>query len=173
MFKWLTVFLYVGFIFSTLSAVPGVWNDLSAKYGRMPKYALYCVFAISLTICLYRMIWRVKKRYMSHYILFTAAILGYAYLFWSLFKLPVEQVHLMEYGFLSYLVYLAAKNGNLLKTYIKVFLLVASIGYIDELIQFFLPDRRYDIKDVLVNALSGLLGIFLIHSLGIGAKSES
>ncbi len=46
--------------------------------------------------------------------------------------------------------------------YLWTFLLVSLIGVGDELLQGLLPDRRFDTKDVVVNALAGLLALVFV-----------
>lgn len=71
-----------------------------------------------------------------------------------------EKIHLLEYAFLALLIFKACKfqfKGILL--YGIPLLLTIVIGWTDELWQGLLPNRVYDIQDVLDNALGGLLGM--------------
>lgn len=69
-------------------------------------------------------------------------------------KTPEERIHFIEYGVLGFLV---------LKTGRGVFfalLFSAVVGGVDELIQHFLPNRVGDMRDVLMNAAGGALGVW-------------
>jgi hypothetical protein len=71
---------------------------------------------------------------------------------------PVEAVHLVEYGILGVLAaralrHHAADSGSLL----AAGLLVALVGTLDEVIQWLVPNRFFDLRDVVINAGSGAL----------------
>jgi hypothetical protein len=77
---------------------------------------------------------------------------------------PAERTHLFEYGLLAVLVHQALterhRNGGRVPVP-AVFAIVVSalLGWLDEGVQAFLPNRVYDIRDVGVNALAGFMAI--------------
>lgn len=71
---------------------------------------------------------------------------------------PVERVHFLEYGILGYLVFMATTD-SWKRPFIYSLLLVSIIGIGDETIQWFLPSRVGDMRDVFMNSFGGLLGI--------------
>ncbi|MDD5491399.1 MAG: VanZ family protein [bacterium] len=80
----------------------------------------------------------------------------------KILNIPEERIHLLEYGFLSFLVfkmYLIDRLSILL--YWQTFLTVSFIGTLDEIIQYFIPSRVGDIRDIILNIVSGLLGLIL------------
>ena len=75
-----------------------------------------------------------------------------------------ERTHLFEYGLLAVLVHqaLTERGRNNRRVPIPAVLTVAVtalLGWLDEGIQALLPNRVYDIRDVGVNALAGLMAI--------------
>ncbi len=75
---------------------------------------------------------------------------------------PIERTHLFEYGLLAVLIFEAlvergGHEGSLLTAATVAVLLATGFGWIDEGIQWFLPNRVYDLRDVGVNALAGLV----------------
>ena len=66
-----------------------------------------------------------------------------------LFLSPEERTHLFEYGIVATLVHQA----------LLAIAITALIGWFDEGIQFLLPNRIYDIRDVGFNALAGLMAV--------------
>jgi len=96
-------------------------------------------------------------------IFFTAIILlvGIGYSF-SL-HLPEERIHLVQFGLLGLLACPGFKDrendgwGWIWKPLIFVF----SVGVADEILQWFLPDRYFDLRDILFNTLGGIWGILL------------
>lgn len=77
---------------------------------------------------------------------------------------PVERTHLIEYAVVAVLTHEALKertdNGRRVPSPgILAFLLTAILGWIDEGIQFLLPNRVYDIRDFGFNAMAALMAI--------------
>jgi hypothetical protein len=77
---------------------------------------------------------------------------------------PEERTHLFEYGLVAVLIHQAlterVRNGR--RVPIPAVLTVAVtalLGWLDEGIQALLPNRVYDLRDVGVNALAGLMAI--------------
>ena len=108
---------------------------------------------------------RIKERSLFSRILFSSCIVIYLFGLYHL-KIPEERIHLIEYGLLSVLVFKALefdlrKKGVL---YVLSFFIVVIIGSVDEFIQYILPNRVGDLKDVFLNAFSGLLGLVVLFS---------
>ncbi len=90
------------------------------------------------------------------------SLLGIYSTFFMILKIPEEKIHLIQYGFLAFLIWRALHHngaGHALRPYILAFLLTSFLGWVDEIIQPFLPDRYYQTSDVLLNAVSGVLGL--------------
>jgi len=82
--------------------------------------------------------------------------------------LPEERLHFLTYGLLGWLICWSVeareKNENSLwlKTgWLLPCLLVWLAGGIDELIQWWLPVRVFDVRDIVFNGVAGMLGIAL------------
>ncbi len=74
--------------------------------------------------------------------------------------LPEERFHFIQYGVLVFLVFQALRlSVNPPLVYLLAFLLTSLAGWGDEGIQYLLPDRYYELKDVGLNCLSALLGL--------------
>ncbi len=75
---------------------------------------------------------------------------------------PEESIHFLEYGVLGFLAYqLFASKYKGVAPYILALLLTAALGWIDEGIQSFIPNRGYDPKDIFFNIAGGILGLLL------------
>ena len=76
---------------------------------------------------------------------------------------PEERTHLMEYGLVAGLIYVALEerreNGGRVPggSWLLAVLGTAVLGWLDEGIQALLPSRVYDLRDVAFNAFAGLL----------------
>ncbi|MEM7116758.1 MAG: VanZ family protein [Chloroflexota bacterium] len=78
--------------------------------------------------------------------------------------IPEERSHLIEYSVVALLVHQALlerqKNGRSVPYPALLALgITILLGWLDEGIQFFLPNRIYDIRDVVFNALAALMAI--------------
>lgn len=77
---------------------------------------------------------------------------------------PEERSHLIEYSVVALLIHEAlnerAGNGRSVpRPALLAFLLTAALGWLDEGIQLFLPNRYYDIRDVGFNAVAAFMAI--------------
>jgi len=154
----------VAIIYTTLSWMPTL-VDL-AGWGF--RYRLGFIVSMFLILILGRYVFYLffekKVRRLSSWFLIFSVMAAYGYLL-NFLWIPQERLHLFEYGFLAFLVYKALKSdvrdGRI---YLYTSILVASFGCVDELIQFFLPNRYYDIKDILINAASGVMGALMLYA---------
>ena len=151
-------------IYTTLSWMPTL-VDL-AGWGF--RYRLGFIVSMFLILILGRYVFYLffekKVRRLASWFLIFSVMVAYGYLL-NFLWIPQERLHLFEYGFLAFLVYKALKSdvrdGRI---YLYTSILVASFGCVDELIQFFLPNRYYDIKDILINAASGVMGALMLYA---------
>lgn len=89
------------------------------------------------------------------------AVYGMAFL---RFGIPEERTHLVEFGVVAVLFYLAlverqANGRRVFSPALLAFALAVGFGVIDELIQLALPNRRFDVRDIGFNVLAALLAI--------------
>jgi len=74
-----------------------------------------------------------------------------------------EKAHVLEFGLIGWLAIrdLAKTGKYLLKDILFASIFAAIIGYLGEGIQKFLPWRVFEIRDIITNVLSGILGVIL------------
>ncbi len=77
---------------------------------------------------------------------------------------PLERTHLFEYGLVAVLLYQALQerrtNGkNVPVPAVLAILITAALGWFDEAIQGWLPNRVYDIQDVGINAFAAVMAV--------------
>ena len=80
--------------------------------------------------------------------------------------LPEERLHFLTYGLLGWLICWSVEAGESDSLWAKTgwllpCLLVWLAGGIDELIQWWLPVRVFEVRDILINGVAGMLGIAL------------
>ena len=72
---------------------------------------------------------------------------------------PAERIHFLEYGILGAFIFKATGKGT--KQNIFAIILLFIIAVIDELIQYMLPNRVGDIRDIVMNLTGGIIGLCL------------
>jgi len=124
-------------------------------------YSVLFAVITALTILLFLFIFKLKVKKVSQYIwLFICAGL-YVHFTFQLKAHPEEAIHFLEYGLLSYFL-LRALNQRIRDwtVYVTTVLFVLFVGTIDEFLQWMIPRRFFDFRDVGLNMLAG--GIFLL-----------
>jgi VanZ family protein len=145
----LTIFLVVPVARTITRFIETYW-DVSI-FGFFVLAVIIFFFAV----CLYLLIYRLKIRTLSNYIWLTSVILIYVYFTLKLWKRPEEAVHFLEYGLLGYLLFRALRYHIPDKTiYLAALFIGATVGIFDEVLQWIIPLRYWDFRDIGINALS-------------------
>ena len=155
---WLLAALWTAIIYLTLPYAP-VWRDwLTDKFSGY--FIPITVLVLLLLVLVFTLIRMIRSRSsLQDYIFFAILIAAYWYSL-SRIEILIEQVHFLEYGLLAYLVILALRvDRRDPGGYLIAGLLVALIGIGDEYIQGLLPNRVGEMRDIYLNALSGLLAL--------------
>ncbi|MBT8078603.1 MAG: VanZ family protein [Gammaproteobacteria bacterium] len=88
----------------------------------------------------------------------TAVVAAFAWYAYILRDNPEETIHFVEYGLLSLLVFRALVHQMRDVTiYFAGVLVIGIIGIIDEWIQWIVPSRYWDLRDVQINLVAGAL----------------
>jgi VanZ family protein len=158
---WSYVFAWVVLIYATLYSVRPVCNFLK----NTTPFALLVnilMFSLLIVIMMSLLMKRIVTRPSSYIFLFMT-VAAYIYGFLTI-QFPEEKIHFIEYGILAWLIIQAVElDVRRPAAHVYAFLLTAIFGWMDEGIQHLLPNRYYQFDDVILNATSGLLGLFLTH----------
>ena len=158
---WVLAFFVQGAIYLTL----GLANRLASllrEYGLATPSFIITLLLVGVAIVLISFGGKVNRTRIG-------MAVGVTAVYWmaSIRILALEErTHLFEYSLVAALIYQALlerkKNGRKVPVPAVVAVVVTSLlGLIDEGIQFFLPDRFYDIQDVGFNALAALMAVGL------------
>jgi len=135
---------------------------VSKRWGRA-MFGTAVVFTViaALALVLFYLIFDRKLRGISNYI-WIAAVAGLYFFFtYQLRANPEESVHFIEYGILGVSLYVALSFSTRDRTiYLSAFFIGCLVGFVDEFLQWLMPLRYIDIRDVGINALaSGLIQV--------------
>lgn len=154
---WILALAYVGVIYCTLSIAPRPLAFLrSHGILRLTLTSFYVSFMAGFLFFLYR-----KGRTESWRFMTLIPVLGLYFIVSQRLSSPEEQIHFFQYGLVGAL-FLRAMHPDGEYTRIMwsgAFILGSIAGWIDELIQGWLPNRHYDRNDIVLNALSVFLGL--------------
>lgn len=156
---WSRAIGYVLFIYLTLNVMPLPLATLRA-HGVL-RLCLAILFSICFLISLLFLI-RTKTLTFSKLAMLILIFSFYGFM-GPRIGTPEERVHFFEYGLVGILFVQALRHH--IKSARLIFLasLISGsiVGWLDEIIQGFLPRRHYDPKDIALNVVSIFLGLLL------------
>ena len=166
---WLWTLAVVVAIYSTLG-LAGTLAGALREYGLLDAstlglFALFLLGATILTLGL-----KVRPGGAEIAVMFGVA---FAYLLLALRSsyLPEERTHLMEYGVVGMFIHAAlaervSQGRRVPLAPVVAVVLTATLGAVDEGIQWFLPERVFDPVDMLFNLLAGATSVAAVVVLG-------
>lgn len=160
---WLAVGLYVAAIFLMLPFAPRLWSVLLTYFRISFRGATAFVLLFPVAGCSLSML-RHAGRTPPFPLQRMTGLLFLVALAWvtvsRLAETPAEALHLLEYGGLGYLTMRAATlHSRSARSSLLCFLFVLCVGSLDEAIQFVLPNRIFQVKDILLNGMCGAIGL--------------
>ena len=84
---------------------------------------------------------------------------------------PIERIHFLKYGALSFFMFYSHVKGSTLRRIALAVFWSAYIGAGEESLQYWHPNRVYDLRDMLLNITGAFLGGFLVFVLEQWANS--
>ncbi|MFV1976101.1 MAG: VanZ family protein [Candidatus Scalindua sp.] len=139
-----------------------ILNFLKATLKSYLNLSVGVMFLIILSLVLVHIISNREHYSVNQYLWFSFISCLYGLVLYIL-ELPEEQFHFIEYGILSALIYVALTHDiNNKSIYFLSAIVVFVFGTIDEVIQWVLPNRCFDIRDLIMNGIAGILAQLLI-----------
>ncbi|HMP72407.1 MAG TPA: VanZ family protein [Kiritimatiellia bacterium] len=166
--SWLWVGLWTLAIFATIPLARTIQTWVTER-GFRDGFLLVVLFAIilglaaALTALIHSGLHRDRSRLVS---LFGIALV-YGWLSYALRSNPEEAIHFVQYGVLALLVFRAlAHRLRDRSIYLATAAICAMIGMLDEFVQWIVPRRIFDFRDIWLNAQgSGLMTLALAFGL--------
>ena len=139
-----------------------VWIDQNILFGHLAVITLISIAALAIALLVSTMV-RFHGENPSRYI-WLLFILVLALAIAHIPGTPAERIHFLEYAALSILWWRVLRHlsPNRQATYLLVLVITASLGVVDELIQYLLPNRWFGLDDILRNASGGALGVMYL-----------
>jgi VanZ family protein len=136
------------------------------QYATIVAAAVALAIAAALIVALVRIRERRAARYGA---IAAALVLGTAYALWNAQGIPevdaVERVHFVEYGLITLLFYRAWKPRDDASMFLLPIGAGIAVGTLEEWLQWFIPGRVGDMRDVFLNGVAILCG--LLFSYGV------
>lgn len=160
---------YIVALLSTLGVMRRVWDFF---YARFPpahvRTGIVVTVLFVLAVVATAIVARIARVYHWRHATARIAVLIATGIFiawelWQLHQFPAERIHLVEYIILSMIIWwtLEATPLSALLIIIATFLLGATIGTLDEGIQYLLPNRTFDPRDIVLNARCVSYGLII------------
>jgi hypothetical protein len=166
---WFPITTYILIIFALTPFLPEV-TEWAANLLNLPlnQFDIWLRNSIITGLALFLvafMIYEGRYRQQSTYVALGIIFAGGAMLVGN-FEAPVEATHLLEYGGLAVLTFYKLRHHytevRSAPLYLAAALLTLAVGILDELYQGWLPNRYYDINDIITNGGSGILGLIYV-----------
>ncbi len=155
--SWTYVAAWVLVIYCTIPVARAFREAVNEQVGR--EMFLYVTFAIVLAVAIaaFASLSR-RKLPVNAYLCLFAILVAFMAFVYDLRDIPEEAIHVVEYGVLGLLVYRAfthrVRDHSI---YILGSLVVGMIGILDEYIQWVVPSRYYELRDIGINFCAGAL----------------
>ncbi len=156
---WWAVFAWVVVILTSVPLARALQHWVKATVGRQ-AYLVVVLLAVAVAVVAgavasWRRLGRLSWRRMPWLLSSGGLCAAYS---WHLRHAPEEALHFIEYGVLGLLLVRALRFRLADAALFPAALLIGTmVGVLDELVQWFVPGRFWDVRDIAVNAL----GIFL------------
>lgn len=170
---WGIALAYVLFVFLTVPVFPEIWVRLRHHTGAgiahvgtilVGAVAAWCAVHACRRALAERALWRLP--------VLLLVLASYAWILRVFGQFPAERLHLLEYGFMAFVLQRALRfDLPTLRAYAWALGLTALLGFVDESIQWVLPQRFFELKDVALNVMAGSLGLALV-ALARGAAGH-
>ena len=162
--SWIYVAIGVLVIYCTIPVARTLRETIDAQVGREVFLYLTALLAVIGGIIAYKNL-RQRKLPLGAYLWLFGILALFGFSIYQLRAIPEEAIHLAEYGVLSLLVYRAlTQRMHDYGIYVAVTLIVGIIGMLDEYIQWVVPTRLFDLRDIYTNLVAGGLAQIAILS---------
>ncbi len=165
--RWLALAAWIAIIYAAIPFVRGLREEFVTLWpAEFLGFAVMGVVAATAGAAL----WALRRRKTKPLWADAMWLAGVAAVFvvwtWLLMEQPEEAVHFVEYGVLGVLSYRALRpNMNNPGVFVAAALIGTIVGTVDEIIQWIVPGRYWDFRDLVLNGGTSVLVQFTIWRL--------
>ncbi|MBT3342354.1 MAG: VanZ family protein [Gemmatimonadetes bacterium] len=158
---WCWMIAYVALVYSTIPIFPALWDGLRQHTGDAIRHLGTIAVVLGAVGAARQLHRRVGRSQWPSYLAFLILLAAYAVLLVRFGQFPAERLHLLEYGLMGVLLHRALTIGRAPRwsAYVVAWTCTVLIGFGDETIQWVLPQRFFELKDVGLNGISAALGL--------------
>jgi len=157
--SWLIVLAWTVVIFITIPLARTIQREFERLFGSGAYLIAAAIIGAFFFLFVIIYIYRRRKRMITHRVGWLVALMA-ASVWLMKFQLqtPAEAIHFFEYGILSFFLFRACSHHirDWLIYPISVFILVM-IAATDEFLQWMMPGRYWDFRDIRLNLLAGMV----------------
>ena len=178
--KWTVVFFYTVAIFVITPYLPQLISIASSRWASssVSRFVLVVEIALALLILTLASIYLIyRKKKSARFLISIGSIFLLSFILYRFIPNPYEFTHLPEYAILSILIVWTLDKKKLKRTdakkeknirltisknpYFLSAIITGLIGAVDEIYQYFLPNRYFTWYDILLNIFGGILGLLI------------
>lgn len=162
---WLLASVALATIYATLGAVPAIAAALRDRNMLDNTFFALCAVLLAAVVAV-----GVSRRPRPLELAVWIAVLAVVAMGLLRFGTPEERTHLVEYGLVAVLVHLALLERRANGARVRwpaglAFVVTALFGILDECIQFLLPGRVFDVRDIGFNVLAAMGAVTSVAAL--------
>lgn len=157
--NWALVAVWTLFIYTTIPIARGIQTWVTENWTRAAfSWFVYACIAIAFAAAIFHFKRRAEPLSRRQWVLLCSLSAVFAWGTWLLRENAEEALHFVQYGVLSLFLYRAyAYRYGDRGVFACAALLGAILGTLDEIIQWVVPRRFFDFRDIFINAISGVV----------------
>ena len=164
----------MGLILIILPITPLLWRTGTRVFGARINSVGYVISVLAFLGVVIHLVRRRSAFGPFRLLLVAGMACVYFYVLRFHCKFPAERLHLAEYGLLVYFLYRALRidfSGT--TSYAVSFLISSGYGLFDEVIQYVLPNRVFETRDLMTNMMASALGLLAVALLTKASPPET
>lgn len=157
--SWLFFALWVGVIFSAIPLARAIQSWVAGHWGsQFLRWFSIAVIAVAASLAAAYVTRGVRKLPWRNILWLAATVAVFSWLAVKQLKTAAEAVHFVEYGLLGLLAFRALSHRLRDRlVYVASALLCALVGLVDEIVQWTVPGRYWDPRDITLNSTAAIL----------------
>ncbi len=159
---WLALLLYTAGLYASLDLTYKVYVLVHDRIGRHRMSLLVNSFCVAVAVALVLYVAKRVPRSVGSYSALLG-ILGATGLLLRMERVPADRIHLIQYAPLAVLAFgLHRFYWHGFRVHAAALATVFLIGCGDEVLQSLLPNRHFDLHDIFLNTIAGVLALSLL-----------